>query len=317
MALSLRSSCPSCRTWNQRLLRRRTFATSSSAQAIPPESQHYIDVPPMIQPESPLKKPIKGILPVPREIFPKRNPDKLTSDFIVRATPDKSARRRTKQPLQLSQEEVYNNKMTTLRKSHLSEGLTELRLRKQTMTRQVGDRSREKTDERSRLLAQAEREDDRLTGSTIPVEMLPEHKSYQSQETIDALLAQKVTNTEVHQARRREERQDALHTLYVNSQTFITTEAQLNSTIDRVFPEGKHSTFDTKEKYGTSIWNQGLQPTIEGLVNRQKAGLRSKYSRRIGEGEKQTVNEERLNRIAEELSGGKIPDPDALKEEKR
>lgn len=271
----------------------------------------------MIQPEAPFRQPIKGILPVPREIFPQRNPDKLTPEFIVRATPDQSASRRNKQPLQLSEREIYKNKMATLRKKHLSEGLTELRHRKQSMTRQVGDRSREKLDECSRLLAQADREDDRLTSSTIPLEMLPEHKSYQSQETIDAVMAQKRKNTEAHQTRRREERQDALHTLYVNSQTFITTEAQLNSTIDRVFSEGSNSTFNSPAHYGTSIWNRGLQPTIEGLVNRQKAGLRSKSSRRIGEGEKQTVNEERLNRIAEELSGGKIPDPDALKEERR
>lgn len=247
---------------------------------------------------------------MPREIFPLRKPDKNTPEFINRATPDKSNHNRDLQQLHLSEREDFKDRLAAMRKRHLREGLTELHHRKQSMTKRVSDRSRDKTVERSRLLSQAEREDDRLTGSTIVPDIFPGFRTDTSsiRATAEASMAQKRINVETQQNLNQEERQDALHTLYVNAQKFITTEGQLNETVNRLFPDGENEAFSDGSKPGHSLWNKGLQPTVQGLVNRQKRSTNPKSAQRAAWGETQTLHEERLTRIAEELSGGKIPE---------
>lgn len=197
--------------------------------------------------------------------------------------------------------------MAVMHKMHLREGLTELHRRKQRMIKQVANRSQDRAEERSRLLTQAEREDERLTSSTILPELLPGFKPDLPEDSFKARTNARRVNVEAHQTARKEDRRDALHTLYVNAQTFITTEEKLNDTVDKSFPDGPNPAFQDGEFYGSSVWNIGYQPTVEGLLNHQKKTTRSGSSQKVEEGKTKTIHETRLNRIAEELSGGKIP----------
>src|ERR1700743_2713449 len=80
-----------CRACRHRLLKpsaSRAFSASSSRLYIPPESPAFIDVPQPLQQIQDSKPRAKGILPLPRELFPARRPEKPGQQYLDNVTRD-------------------------------------------------------------------------------------------------------------------------------------------------------------------------------------------------------------------------------------
>lgn len=169
-------------------------------------------------------------------------------------------------------------------------------------------RSKRKIEERERLVAAPMREDERLTGPTI---LQSQHPSRLREGgnldpslpplnplyTFGFQLAR--PETRAHEARRRLERGDNLHTLYTKANTFITSEEQLNAVVERVFDDTTQ--FRTMEQTGENVWNLGYQTTVAEMLDDSNGGGRA-----VDTGRKGAMVKERYKRIAEVLTGGKI-----------
>jgi len=200
----------------------------------------------------------------------------------------------------------YKTRMTEVRKKNLREGLNELYKRKEVMSRRIAQRSENKQQERERLIGQAEREDARLTNVSTPMAMLDGIATKASKEHTIAVLQQKERNVEKHTTKKREERRDALHTLYMNARSFITTEEQLLAEIDKEFSPSKWSSkysgiLDGKER---NIWFEGEPQTVAEMLLVHGARPRKDSLNDISR--KVEKDQERMKRIAETLSGGKM-----------
>ena len=285
----------------------RNFTTTAIKQEIPPESPKYIHVPQSLQPDLVSPRRLKGILPVPREVFPKNLPEKLQPGFAEYATlPSK----KTLDLESASEVEKYKFRMAEKRRSHLREGLSELRDRKFKIERQIAGRSRAKQEERARVIAQAEREDERLTNSSVPQSMLPTKGQQIPDPNARERYEASVARVKAQIERKLEERQDALHTLYMNARTFITTEEDLDAEIERVFPNSDDPAFRTASSYGTDIWNLGLQPSVADMLNKTNAKGDASASAYRGSldpnNDMARTSAKRIKKIAEELSGGRM-----------
>lgn len=303
MALLRTHICRKCRSELKACSSLRAFTTTTARLAIPPEAPSFIDVPQSYQPDLVVLRRQKGILPVPRELFPPRQPDKPSDKYIASATRDRLAKNVVPES-KMSDLDKYRSRMAETRKKYLKEGLLELHNREKTMTRQIAIRSEEKIIQRERLINQAERIDERLTNVSVPQAMKPKRglhiikswKGFQRRKIRD--------RTE----KKEEERRDALHTLYMNARNFITTEEQLDVAIEKAFPEGGNPEFATDTKLGDNIWNLGSPATIADLLDASVSRVRKDFTKAgLTEADhKFNVDQERMKRIAEELSGGKM-----------
>lgn len=305
------SICHSCRRRLLLQLPLRPFSTSKERQAIPPESPHYIDVPQSHQPELVLPRQPKGVLPVPKELFPANKPDKRSLDYLKKVTPDKAPH--NLRPLsEMGEWQQHKARMGQLRKSHLREGLVTLHKRKEFMSDKITARSEAKQAERDRLISQKQREDDRLTAVSTPQSMLLEHGARLVQTDDTAIYERKRTNIEKHAERKAEERRNALHSLYMNARTFITDEEQLTKAIEEEFSENKfRNEWRTGDGDSANIWNLGPPPTVAEMLEETQARPRreqqpSFMGNVMDMNRKHEKDQERLRRIAEELSGGKM-----------
>jgi hypothetical protein len=100
-----------------------------------------------------------------------------------------------------------------------------------------------------------------------------------------------------------EQRRDALHTLYMHARNFITTEAQLDAAIEKVFVERPWAHVPGKEN-AVSIWDaEGAPQTVQDMlsdVNKtQKSAMLFHRGPAVATGK-------RMLKIAEELAGGKM-----------
>jgi len=286
----------------------RAFTTTATQCAIPPEAPNFLDIPQSHQPDFITPRRQKGILPVPRELFPPQQPDKPSEDYIARATRDKDAKNVVPES-KMSDLEKYRNRMGDTRKKYLREGLLELHRRKQTYTHRVAVRSDQKKMERERLISQPKRIDEQLTSATIPQSMRPMKSMQIPPGDTEAILEKKKANLERHRAEKAEERRDALHTLYMNARNFITTEEQLNAEIEKAFPAGgKNPEWQSDVGSGENLWNIGAPPTIGDLLEAGSQRVRKDWTKAGLENsaQKYRIDQERMKRIAEELSGGKM-----------
>ena len=103
-------------------------------------------------------------------------------------------------------------------------------------------------------------------------------------------------------AMREETRRSSLHSLYVNAGIFITTTEQLNGVVDRAFDD--LSQFRTHNSEGLNIWNLGFPVTVRDLLSKaRKTGKQTALESAEGN---ELVTRERMKRISEELTGGKM-----------
>jgi len=284
----------------------------TTSRAIPPESPLFVDVPRSFQPDL-RRRPIqKGYLPTPKQIFPRSRPEKLTSEYALAATP------LPKNPVDLndpslSEHARYKARMADLRRSHLRSGLSELQVRKTSLDKRTQLRSQMKRAESERLVHQAPREDERLTNASIPASMSPDIKHHFSPAEALALHEQKMQNVARAASQKVAERTDQLHTLYVNAKNFITSEEQLLEAVKREFAPDRFghnnkSMWDKRSDTGahnqrfSKVGPEGIQDMllgqgVSGGTTEPRGALRDALARN---------DAERMKKIGEKLSGGKI-----------
>lgn len=283
----------------------RNFSTTSSNLIVPPEAPHYIDVPLSVQEDQRIRRRVRGVLPVPREIFPVRQSDKPSPAYLARATKD--ANRRTEPT---TEQMAWRQHMTDVRKQHLRDGLVELHQRKGSHIERMTARSTAKTSAREVLLRQPPREDDRLTSASILKEMKPVKQPTLPSPNQEGILAVKRANVEKKAAEKREERRDSLHTLYMKARNFITTEEQLAEEVRNVFPDGTNQDWvNSRGQEAPNIWGLGVPPTVANMVESITTSTnpeRSQRAQSTTELGQYNVSQDRLKKIAEELTGGKI-----------
>ncbi|PGH31819.1 hypothetical protein GX50_05423 [[Emmonsia] crescens] len=291
-AKSAMSLCRACRTTRVQV---RAFSSTPSPM-VGPESPNFIQIPRPIQPFHPHKPPVKGVLPVPREIFPPRRPDKPTQAYAEAATPEPSSNEPKLQPGDPHFDYVeWKKRMATVRRQSLREGLAELYARKQKSDEFRAKRSNAKIAQREQILAQGPREDDRLMQQSMLQVMKPSKVPILPDPNAEKRLKTSRKKQAAKQLSKKQRRSDHLHSLYMNARTFIINEQQLKAEIERVFPDGENPAWTNDEDVGENIWNLGLPSTVESLVHAGK-----------GDATIWSLGEKRVKKIAEELTGGAI-----------
>lgn len=300
-SLSIIMDASICRACRLRLLKpatSRSFSTSTARRYIPPESPAFIDIPQPLQQVQDSKPRAKGILPLPRELFPASRPDKPGKEYLANVTRD-PLEKNVKSEDQLTETGKYKRRMAELRKTHLRSSLKELHARKTSIDGSIASRSAAKQRDRTRLLAQAEREDARLTNVSIPSAMQPQPLLALSPEQELEIYNTRVAAHEASLAAKHEDRLDKLHTLYMHARAFITTKEQLTQAIEETFTSAH------------SIWNkEGVPDTVATMIQRGRDRTADQGRGGVmlaGDvAERAAKDQDRMKKIAERLSGGKL-----------
>ncbi|KAK4692858.1 hypothetical protein P7C71_g4425, partial [Lecanoromycetidae sp. Uapishka_2] len=290
----------------------RRFSTPSAFKAqIPPESPKFIEIPRPVQPYQLRPVHMKGVLPIHRPIFKRRSrpqdTDKASSQYLAGVTPEPiEDKTRRVEPNDSRTGEVlsWKSRQAEARRRNLRESLAELSIRKQRTDRRLHALKEKRQAERNNLLGAPEREDERLTNPSVLQSERPIGHHSLPDPNREARLARKRDNVAKIEAMRQENRRNALHTLYVNAGDFITTGAQLDATIDKVFDDLDQ--FKNDATPGLNIWNLGYPETVQQLLAKANhvPGRKAVDSAEGSAG----VTRERMKRIAEELTGGKMLD---------
>lgn len=272
----------------------RSFSVSTKLR-VGPESPNYIEVPQTLQPDLPARPRVKGTLPIPREIFPARRPDKPTPAYISAVTPEPSKVKTIKKNDPNAETIAWKQRMAENRRQNLREGLLELYERKQATVASMTRRSAAKQARRERVLRQPERDDERLTRPSV-VQGLMEQPSILPDPDRDIRIAQSRERVLEKQLQKSAERNNHLHTLYMNARDFIVTEEQLMKEIEDKFREGGVDEWRSDSGTGTNVWNKGAPPTIQSIVNTQTKDDNGRWR----------IEQERMKQVVEEMTGGKM-----------
>lgn len=276
----------------------RLFSSSRPAFTPEPESPQYIDVPRTIQPDVIRPPQKKGTLPVPRELFPPRRPDKPGSAYLLSVTPEPVPEKAKKVHPGHPDHGLleWKAKMAKLRRSNLRQGLVELYIRKRKTELKIARKSESKQAMRNHIISQPQRPDEYYTRPTTVAAMAVKKQArLPSAGAEDRYVAAKA-HVESKEAMKKEDRQDSLHTLYMNARSFITTEEQLMEAIDRVFPADGHSPdWDADFTPASNMWDLGPPSPVDDM-------LKSKTQPQLSWRKEQN----RLHQLAEALTGGKI-----------
>ncbi|KAI9862315.1 MAG: hypothetical protein M1813_004791 [Trichoglossum hirsutum] len=293
------SWCQSCSTYTPIF---RAFSTTQSNLKYGPESPKFIEVPKPRQSRPPPNRRVKGILPVPRDIFSRRRPTNLTPEYFAAVTREPSV---PKGDVELTGDQgelvAWKRRMAALRRRNLREGLVGLYDRKKQTDRAIAARSAFKAAEREWLLHEEEREDVRLTSPTVPQSLKQLQRGPLPDPDRAQRIAAKAEVVQMKQAQRAEERNDSLHSLYMHARDFITTEEQLNEAIERVFVSHPREFVDSDK--GENIWNTGPPDTVQEMLDRVNKAEKKAIDFHEGLA---VLTDRRVRRIAEELTGGKM-----------
>ncbi|KAK4508703.1 hypothetical protein PRZ48_002442 [Zasmidium cellare] len=295
LSSALSWKCPQCTI--------RSFATSSKLLAVGPEHPRYIEVPEPPQQTVPHNPPVKGTLPIPRNVFAGTSKGRTDDEVIALSTRSpKTPRDHPK-----GSREEWKAKMSEIRKQNLREGVKSLRARQVYEERRMTARQAAKQAERQELLERPEREDERLTAPSINMDLDALYNKPIPDPTRDERIRRKQLNIQRHEDAKRQERMDAVHSLYMNAREFIVTPQQLDRAVDAAF-----GTPEVPAKFGThvhgpanrSIWAEGRPERVQDKLNLAN-GQGTGYAMRNANPSAQ-VNKERIRRIAETFTGGKM-----------
>lgn len=287
------------------LLSRSQFSTTSPANngRIPPESPKFIPVPEPPQSSEVRLPPIKGHLPVPRQVFSKRDgARKVAPGYIEKTVPRGQAELVGEAPR--NDLEAWRRRMAESRRQSLAAGLKGLYRRKERTERIEKARSKANFEANRRAAMAPEGLDDVFTRATVPAAaalneaMQPDPARFERAEQSAAATA----------ARRQaasEARRDALSELYISAKDFIITEKELEETVEKIFTEDYFRKLGSVAIDSSNIWDaRGSPITIAGMVsavNRTQTNLVSSAQSEA------TRTAKRQKIVAEELTGGKMP----------
>ncbi|ESZ91838.1 hypothetical protein SBOR_7790 [Sclerotinia borealis F-4128] len=284
-----------CRPSQSTAISSRNFSTTALCSAIGPENPRFIEIPSTLQPDAQGQRDIKGTLPPPRNLFPNRGPDKISKKYL-----DAVTREPAKPSSNPNDYAAWKHRLATQRRESLKEALVKLHKRKLDQERIVAGNSRSKRQANEKRLKAPQREDERLMNPTITEAMSKLQVGFVPDPERESELAQKALRVQRKEAEREEQRRNALHTLYMNARSFITTEEQLNAKIEEIFT----SPFDKNSPDKTNIWQvhekpPTVQDMLSGVNNSQKTTLGQYSSPAV-------ITGLRMHHIAEKLTGGKM-----------
>jgi hypothetical protein len=269
---------------------------------IPPESPNFISIPQPLQEHFHRTFRQKGFVPKPRDVFP-RNTD--LSQHVPQVIAATTLEPKDQRPdSELTEQQLYKRRTKALRRKLYAEGLSELHERRLYEDSSRESRSNALRAERERLIAQPEREDARLTNVSIPKEMRATKLSFSIDEARE-MQDRKVANVAKKENRKLQHQHNALHTLYMNARKFITTEEQL---MDKIREEFDDKTFgDSARSASRSVWDSLSVPDgVNVMVDRSTVGRAENKKTLTSMPEAWARDQERMKKLAEGLSGGKM-----------
>ncbi|RPB06079.1 hypothetical protein L873DRAFT_1797008 [Choiromyces venosus 120613-1] len=208
---------------------KRTLTTTAAMRDVGPESPHYLDMPssPVIRPYR--KAPPKGKLPRPRPIV--ENAESTVQATLAPQEPrqaDPAANEEAKAYIE------WKNKMSSMRRRNLREGLTELRKRALQTTQRRKEALEKRNKERDELLNTAMREDVRLTLPSVLSTLRSEDITVMRRMTPERVEEKRQLRLAKEQEK-KEGKMEMLHELYLNAREFLLTEKDLDEAIERTF----------------------------------------------------------------------------------
>lgn len=281
----------------------RAFSTTSAVSQsvpVPPESPKYITIPEPPQSSEPKLPPIRGHLPVPRDVFPAREgKHKVKAGYVGSIMPLSAAEKAGEPPK--SEREERHRRMAAARRSALAAGLQGLYVRKTQREQRLTRRAEANRQANVAAATAPERPDDILTRPSVRaatsenLAVGPDPDRFLTARKARARHERKI-------ARDAEARGDALAQLYVAAQDFIVDEAELAQRVEQLFTPDYHR-YGGMDR-GQSIWDVHRNPIS---VSELRAAM-SGHSNNMLEAKKasSTKTAERQKSVAEELTGGKL-----------
>ncbi|KAG5980747.1 hypothetical protein E4U55_003700 [Claviceps digitariae] len=288
------------------LLRNFSYSHRHGSNRVPPESPSYVRLP--TPPQSDEAKPtrIRGHLPIPREIFPRAKGDAKVQLKYIESTAARPTRRREGN----SSVQRWKAALADSRRTNLKDGLNALWNRRLQIDNDRNDRVSRKFQQHNKAGAEPEREDDRLTRTTIlhsimDTRVYPDPNRY-------ARAAESRTKVLAREKTKREARRDALMELYISASQFIVHENELKANIDKMFTEdyfAKIGASDNLQGSTQNVWGLfGRPPTIGELMETLSSSGSTSRSTKLHLVD-QTESDRcviRQKMVAEDLTGGKM-----------
>ncbi|KAF2658583.1 hypothetical protein K491DRAFT_690099 [Lophiostoma macrostomum CBS 122681] len=283
----------------------RAFTSTAPSLALGPESPNYIEVPKPLQPTFDRKPRVKGILPTPRDVFKTRSTiPKQSNQFIQRTTPDPKVKKLPGKYSQDADYRLYKQRLSDSRREAFREGVKELHQRTKATQRQEKAALNQLFADRREAAMAPRREVDILTETTISKgvrDFLADKLPSTSRSKISAAARLRFQRKMAKHAAVRESR---LHDLYTNAREFIVSEDLLDEAIEKAFGTDEEPvTWDYKgnevsgvshEREARSPWNG---PIPEGVGDKLQS---------LKGGEGVGLAKQRIKKVAEELTGGKM-----------
>ncbi|KUI58711.1 hypothetical protein VP1G_05944 [Cytospora mali] len=299
---SLTSSIPSTTSSISTTLR--TFATTAPRLEvdIPPESPRFINLPDPPQSSERKLPPVKGVLPVPREIFHRRNngSHKVQPGFVDQTVPKSKAELAGEEPR--SEKAAWKRLMAESRRQALGAGISTLWERKQTREARAKDRA-EKHRLRNLMAANApERLDDVYTRGTVTQHTL-KTKVIRDPLYKERQLESQARTAALQQAR-SETRKDALQRLYVEAGNFIVSEDELSKKVEEIFTADYFKTYGKQFAIhdAENVWDAHGPPiTVKSMFASMKGTSTVAIDYYKSEADETTL---RQRTVAGELTGG-------------
>jgi hypothetical protein len=277
----------------------RAFSTSIHLSSIGPENPKFIEIPLPPQRYARAIRDVKGKLPPPRNVFHRRSPNKTDESFMALTIPEPAP-----ENLKESKDErvLWKRQMAESRRTSLRDGIKELHERKVRQLSEMAYRSNKKEADRRRRLFAPQREDERLTNPTVKRAVSQPQSGFVQDPNRHNRILQMQQRVKDKEVQRQEARKDALHTLYMHARNFITTEEQLDVEVEKLFVERPFQ----RHTGGTTdnIWDAyGNPPSVTEMLSEVNKTERNAVDFHRGPAR---ITGERMKRIAEELTGGKM-----------
>ncbi|KAF2861320.1 hypothetical protein K470DRAFT_256995 [Piedraia hortae CBS 480.64] len=294
MALRLRPRrCPSLRS----------FSAATVRCAIRPEDPRFIPVPEPPQPDAVETPVVKGKLPLPRNVLAiSKGKDKTSEEWLAQVTQTPTKHRRLKP----GSRREWRAAMAESRRQDLRSSVVELREKATREMQRRAEESQRNREERERRLNAPEREDDRLTTPSHNIDLETIHQAHTNDPTRADRIAHKELMVAMHANYKRDERLGHLNDLHINARKFIVTPQQLDAAIDEAFGSAeKPVTFGHgRDDDAASVWAYGRPAGVQDMLNQSRQLESNTALGGIAETEK--LKQDRLKRIAEVLTGGKL-----------
>lgn len=247
---------------------------------------------------------MKGHLPIPRDVFKTRSTNPKESDAFIQASTPVPQKAKTPGPYSKDVEyRLYKQRLAEKRRSAFQEGVKQLHERKVASEAEFSAKIQREYAHRRQVALAPPREVDVLTQTSIDKGIRDYLNDSLSESSRSAIIPQRRQAYARRMSKVRSVRASRLHDLYTNARLFIVDEAQLDEAIDKAFGTDDHPVgWDHKGnmgprqegKDGLSPWQGPLPEGVSERLNKLRGG------------EGVGLAKERVKRVAEELTGGKM-----------